>query len=236
MKNKLRGELRLQSFMDMGIMWTALGVIVMLLLLGPRDIENGIYYSNYILLFMFFPCIPIFDCTFLFPLRYSAHSQYSSSRKLFYNAHLIAAFVKSIFISIVLIIYMAAEKLFYSCRGIKYGLDIFGEKNINISAVNFGEIFMVFLMIVIFSYSIGTLLAATEKLQVISFIFQAAVINVINVFIIGESVVNFNNCYAAILIFLVISVINFALAWQIIKRKSSLGDSLFARVVLRKHN
>ena len=95
---------------------------------------------------------------------------------------------------------------------------------------------MVFLMIVVFSYSLGTLLAATEKFQVISFIFQVAVIIAINVFIIGESVANFNNRYTAILIFLVISVINFAIAWQIIKRKSSLGNSLFGRVVLRKHN
>jgi hypothetical protein len=226
--NKLLGAMKLNKIFDISFI-IIFCIAAIYIFFMCRFVESNIYHSTYFLVFLISLIIPIMESTFLLSLRYLAYSKFSSSRKVFYKSLLISVISKAISFTFVFALYMFCEKAYASFKHLSYCIEIFGVKNYNLGIMAIIQMVLLYFSMLLFCYSLGNLFAAIEKYRSLFFIINASICIAASVFLISESIVNFNNCILVIFIIMTLSICNFKGTWEIIKRRESLGKIWFYR-------
>lgn len=230
--NKLKGALKIYALQDIMIGVLPLLMIPMFLYFGVSGVEGVKYNSQFDIFVLLIPMIVASDYIVSFSIRYIMHSNFSSSRKLFYKANVITLLLKSFFLSAITCLLLAMEKVLCFYQNLEYKLQFFnGEIDLNTLSQKC-IFFAIIFSIILFIYTLSFLLSSIERLQVLIFFIIIFLPMFIWIELFKEHYLysSFNYIFASILILL--SLINLFLTYEVIKRKTKLGTSFLVKFML----
>jgi len=224
--NKLKGAIKIYAFQDL---WLTLTLILVFIssnvIFGSDDFKNGVFdlgKSSY--LFMI-PMMTVMDYGSSFSIRFLMQANFNSSRKLFYKANMIAIGLKTVLITLSLTIYMMVESFIYKYNNGTYNIVIFGGKSAAIEIGNSLAILTICFSLILFAYSLSFMIFSIEKFQIVLIMVSGALEMIIIESLLKLSLKNFNNYILLVLALLSLALLSFFVSWQIIKKKSSIGNS-----------
>jgi len=222
--NKLKGAIKIYGFQDL---WLTLTLILIFIgssvIFGSDDFKNGVFDLGENSYLFALPMMIVMDYGSSFSVRFLMQANFNSSRKLFYKANMIAIGLKTGLISLSLTIYVVVESFIY--RNSTYNIVIFGEKPANIGSGNLLAILTIWFSIILFAYSLSFMIFSIEKFQIVFIMVGGAFEMIIIKSILKFDLKNFNNYILLVIVLLSLALLSFFVSWQMIKRKSSLGNS-----------
>jgi hypothetical protein len=230
--NKLNGALKIYALQDIMIGVLPLLMIPMFLYFGVSGVEDIKYNSQFDIYVLLIPMIVASDYIVSFSIRYIMHSNFSSSRKLFYKANVITLLLKSFFLSAIICLLLAMEKVLCFYQNLEYKLQFF-NREISLNTLSQKCIFFAIIFsVILFIYTLSFLLSSTERLQVLIFFIIIFLPMFIWIELFKEHYLysSFNYIFVSILILL--SMINLFFAYEVIKRKTKLGTSFLVKFML----
>lgn len=227
--NKLKGAIRIYGFQDLWLTLTLILIFIGSNVIFGSDVENGVFNLGKSPYRFVIPMMIIMDYGISFSIRFLMQANFNSSRKLFYKANMIAIGFKTVLITLSLTIYVMVESFINKYNNGTYNIVIFGEKSATIEIGNLLAIITICFSSILFAYSFSFMIFSIEKFQIGLIMVSGAFEMIIFEFLLKFALENFNNYILLVLALLSLALLSFFVSWQIIKRKSSLGNSWFVK-------
>jgi hypothetical protein len=227
--NKLKGAIRIYAFQDI---WLTVTLILIFIgsniIFGSDDFENGVFNLGKSSYRFMIPMMIVMDYGSSFSIRFLMQANFS--RKLFYKANMIAIGFKTVLITLSLTMYVMVESFIYKYNKGTYNIVIFGEKSATIEIGNLLAIITICFSFTLFAYSFSFMIFSIEKFQIVLLMVSGTFEMIIFEFLLKFSLENFNNYILLVLALLSLALLSFFVSWQIIKRKSNLGNSWLVKL------
>ena len=228
--NKLKGTMKMYAFQDFGMSLSLIFILISSnLLFGSDEFQKGVFDPGKSSYLAMIPMIASMDWCFTFSSRFLMQAHFNSSRKLFYKSNLISIQLKTVLISLSYTIYIMLESFICKYNNGKYSIMIFGQKSANIGISNLLVLFTIYFSLILFMYSFSLIIFSIEKFQIPLFFSSSICGMIIIKSMLKFAIKNINNYIGTVVVLLGLALISLTLSWQIIKRKSSLGNSWFVK-------
>lgn len=230
---KLKGALRLYFKQD--IIFTIvliIGTLVMALLQYSEFKNKGVADISIVdIMFNYFVIMLNFDYSFSFAQRFIIHSNFSSSRKLFFNTTIITILAKSFILAFFQTLLMKGYEVLLETNEIKFSINMFGSNYSNITFTQGVFICITFLILIFTMYSLSIFVSAAVVLIAKKYILLifCSIITVIldSILLISFFKINYATIYYYIfyLSVVIVNIILLKAFWFIIKKQSIIEDS-----------
>lgn len=217
--NRLKGVLYIQKKWIIANVLTPIVLALIIILIKFKNTDLTIEYMDYMRSVYY---IAVFDCLFEFIRIFLKYSNFTSSRKLFFQSTALLVVIKSFLVSLLGIIYIIITKVFCNISERQYLVELFGKVYRELALSQYFSIFITTFTFLLVVYFIAIFAASLNKESFLAIFFTIVIVGIAVEVIFN--VISSLYCYRISGILLIISLILYKLGWESFRKNSDIRE------------